>query len=88
MFKFLKYLRGFMGQINRTHTTLIQEKVASGGEITINLNLTIKLDSDGLSLSVGDVVEKKKVSLVEDKEDLLIPDIESGKLIEFGRKVE
>lgn len=91
MFRFLKYLREFMGQIVNKNTTLITEKITTGSsEVTINLNLTIRLDSEGLSVQTGFIepIKKNIVEAMEDKEDLLIPDIESGQLIEFGRKVE
>jgi hypothetical protein len=68
------------------------------GELTINLNLTIKIEADG-SLSVTPTVGATETKPVpapeaakpEEKTDHLIPDFDfdfgDNKLIEFGKNV-
>lgn len=67
------------------------------GELTINLNLTIKIEADG-SLSVmptADRVDQPRSPLSvkkldEQKNDMIIPDFESGSednIIDFGKNV-
>jgi hypothetical protein len=73
-------------------------KVDSTGEVTINLNLTIKLESDNLTLTTGVVGEtlfekskklmKQRIQQLDDEVDLIVPNIESAGLIDFGKKVE
>lgn len=78
-----------MAQVLRPGTTLIRETVQSG-EITINLNLTIKLDSDGLSVKAETAEPVKKAIQtydIEEDPELMIPEIEMGEMIDFGRKV-
>ncbi len=66
------------------------------GELTINLNLTIKIEADG-SLSVSPTIEKTSeqkltspVKNTEEKKDTLIPDFDFGNennIIKFGKNV-
>lgn len=73
-------------------------KVDSTGEVTINLNLTIKLDGNNLSITVDDragtpETQSKKLmrqslqQAVEDV-DLIVPNFDADGLIDFGKKVE
>jgi len=69
--------------------------VQTGGEITVNLILTIKLDGEGLSVSTeaGPAHSKKlmKEYLTKDDDDdvdLIVPDINPDGIIQFGKKVE
>lgn len=86
-----------MAKFLNPYTTVIKE--TSGGEITINLNLTIKLEGDQLSISAETAEPRdewkppkmspvKRQEVDEDDLDMLIPDFDSGEVIEFGRKVE
>lgn len=64
------------------------------GELTINLNLTIKIEADG-SLSVAQTAEKVEqykpiipTKKLDEKKDTFIPDFESeGNIIDFGKNV-
>ncbi len=61
------------------------------GELTINLNLTIKIEADG-SLSVVPTAEKASVptKMADEKKNMLIPDFDFGEensIIEFGKNV-
>lgn len=75
-------------------STLINQTVQAG-EITINLNLTIKLDSDGLAIKAEAVEPKPQIvrpidmyKIEEEDPELMIPDFDTGEMIDFGRKVE
>lgn len=67
------------------------------GELTINLNLTIKIEADG-SLSVVPTAEKVEgrpavpvpAKQADEKKDVLIPDFDFGgedNIIDFGKNV-
>jgi len=64
----------------------ITTKIETGGEITINLVLTIKLDGSNLSISTGNLEHQENIRS-NDKVNLMIPDIESFGIVEFGDKV-
>lgn len=77
----------------------IVHQVQTGGEITINLILTIKLDNDGISVSSAATEPMKSKKIMkefitkqiqedEDDVDLIIPDIDVDGIIQFGNKVE
>ena len=72
-------------------TREITREVQTGGEITVNLVLTIRLENNNLSITAGDerkqLMKEQIVKNKEDKVDLIIPDIESEGLIQFGQKV-
>ncbi len=84
-----------MGQVHH-NSTIIREQLNSTGEITINLNLTIKLDSDGLKVSaqteqqnfIPRPIFKKEEQSKDDELEMLIPDFEMGEMIDFGRKAD
>jgi len=75
----------------------ITHKVQTGGEITVNLILTIKLEGDRLSVvdaattpvSSKKLMRERMLQQGEDDEvDLIIPDIKSNGIIQFGKKLE
>lgn len=99
IFNWLKRLIGkkeMSGRTERAPAT-VTHKIQTGGEITVNLVLTIKLDSDGLSITQADAsaLESKKMmkqqthSSVDKEEevDLIVPNIEIGNMIQFGEDV-
>jgi len=57
------------------------------GEVTVNLNLTIKVEGNNVTVEAEDG-NQKKPALLEDKIEKTIPDIENIKMIEFGERVE
>ena len=62
-----------------TKQPAIQVKAqTSQGEITVNLNLNIKIEQDSITVSHNKMDEKINWE---------IPDIEPSKIIEFGSKV-
>ncbi len=66
-------------------------KIKTDGEVTINLVLTIKLDSDGLALSASSVKSSKHTTPIDDGDDdvkFVVPDIQSEDIIQFGEKIE
>lgn len=85
-----------MASRNDKNPTLTH-KIQTGGEITVNLVLTIKLESDGLSIAAAPARSKKHIKEIiieepdedeDDLVDLVIPDIKTEKIIQFGEKVE
>lgn len=76
----------------------VTHKIQTGGEVTVNLVLTIKLDNEGLSVSSAEALPASSKKLMKeqinetysdnDKVDWIIPDIESEGIIQFGKKVE
>ena len=65
------------------------DDIKSSSDVTINLNLTITLDSDGLSIG-ADIPGKKKMqnfAIYDDDVDLIVPDIPMGETINFGKQV-
>lgn len=78
----------------RSHATNLTHKIKGDGEVTVNLVLTIKLDSDGLSLTLPSEItnlnnqQVKKNKMVDDEDDVSweIPNIESDGIIDFGKK--
>ena len=68
-----------MGSSVTRDNIILKEIVQNNGEITVNLVLTIKLESGSAGMA--------KETSVEDQVDYMIPEIEKLNLIEFGRKV-
>ena len=75
----------------------ITHKVQTGGEITVNLILTIKLEDGRLSIgsaSASPVLSRKlmREQIVtqddDDKVELIVPDIQSTGMIQFGKKLK
>jgi len=74
----------------------ITHKVQTGGEITVNLILTIKLEGNQLSVSSAEATPVLSRRLMQDQlieqededVDLIVPDIQAGGLIQFGKKLE
>ena len=62
-------------------TTIVQ-RVQSNGEITVNINLCIKLENGEISISEEDNSIKKK-----EKSEYIVPDIELLGTLDFGDKV-
>jgi hypothetical protein len=86
-----------MGSKTESDTKTITHKVQTGGEITVNLILTIKLEGDGLSVSAASAAPATSKRLMreqivmpaeDDNVDWIIPNIESEGIIQFGKKVE
>ena len=86
-----------MGSKTESDTKTITHRVQTGGEITVNLILTIKLEGDGLSVSAASsapatskrLMREQIVTPAEDDDvDWIIPNIESEGIIQFGKKVE
>ena len=75
-----------MGRVVKGGTTIVNptvvQKIESGGEITININLTIKLEDGQISISTEDNSLKK-----EEKSNYIVPEIEILDVVEFGDKV-
>jgi len=87
-----------MGSKSDTDATTITHKIQTGGEITVNLVLTIKLEGDNLSVSSAEagpatsrkLMKKQTVELPPEDEEVkwVVPDVESAGVIKFGKKVE
>jgi len=85
---------------SRSHdNTNLKYQLQTDGEITVNLVLTVKLDSDGLAVAAADATqttskkEFKQENEVEDDEEasFIIPnfaDDDDDDILEFGNKVE
>ena len=59
----------------------IVQKVEAGGQITLNINLTVRIEDDGkISVSTEDDSNKENP-------DILIPEIESLGMLNFGDEV-
>ena len=71
---------------------VVQQKIETSGEITINLVLTIKLDGNNLSVDAQSMEEPKKATKLKtisiDDDDMFIPDIQTGGIIDFGNKAK
>ena len=73
----------------RSNPNKVVASIPSGGEVTVNLVLTIKLDGEGLKLSTGTQNVEKKKSYLEEEDEVnwIIPDIKQETPIEnFGKK--
>lgn len=60
------------------------------GQLTINLNLTIKIEADGsLSVSSSPAVKavEKRDEIKPGKTEYLLPDFGDNELIDFGKNV-
>ena len=75
--------------------TTLTHKIQTGGEITVNLVLTIQLDSDGLAIAAAPAASRRHIKDIiveqnqqDDDVDMIIPDIKSEGIIQFGEKVE
>lgn len=57
-------------------------------KVSISLELTINLNSDGLNVSASSAQISKEPNekIAEDKTDWLIPDFDTAPLINFGKK--
>jgi len=87
-----------MGSKADNKSKTITHKIQTGGEITVNLVLTIKLEGDGLSVSAAPVspatskkvMQEHTVELPSENNDVdwIVPDIEPSGIIQFGKKVE
>ena len=72
---------------------VIEQKIKANSEITINLVLTIKLDGSNFSVSAQQVGEEpakpiKKMKTIDIDDELFIPDIPTGGMIDFGNKIK
>ena len=79
----------------RSEEKKITHVVQTGGEVTINLVLTIKLEGDGLSVSTeaspitSKKLMKEYLSQGDDEDvDLIVPDIQPSGMIQFGEKLD
>ncbi len=79
-----------MASRNHDQGGVFTHKIKTGGEVTVNLVLTIKLDSDGLSLAaVGG--GGKSAAIIDNSDDddvkFIVPDIHAEDMIQFGESV-
>ena len=84
-----------MGSINKNVPIIVNQNMKAGGEITVNLVLTIKLDSSGLSVVTMSQSEVAKQNMqqhvIDDDDDIIdfiVPKFENKGVIQFGDKVE
>ena len=72
-------------------TTTVTNVVTKEGECSVNiaLEITIKLDGDGIVLAAGaQTAEQKKQQEEDDKVNFAIPDVSSQKKLKFGKNTK
>jgi ribosomal protein L6P/L9E len=84
---FKRIVNKFMAQLIKPNNVkvLTQDNEV---KVSISLELTINLNSDGLNVSASSAQISKEPSekITEDKTDWLIPDFDTAPLINFGKK--
>jgi len=78
-----------MASRSHDHGGTFTHKIQTGGEVTVNLILTIKLDSNGLSLSTMPASSSTHTIGMDDddKVKFVVPDIQSEDIIQFGEQI-